>query len=137
MSNTPPPKKMPALLQSRWCVRRSFDGEGWEIYPVYQTSLGEPSAIVTTDDAHRPPKWVAELIADAGNTYNATTLTPSQLVEQREELLSMLKGVLMMGRGPSGRIIVEGWQEEVLRTAIAKCGPQCIAQTRSDTASSQ
>lgn len=36
------------------------------------------------------------------------------------ELLETLGGILKIGRGSSGRIIIEGWQEDVIRSAIAK-----------------
>ena len=36
------------------------------------------------------------------------------------ELLEALKGVLKIDRGTSGRIIIELWQEEAIRAAIAK-----------------
>lgn len=36
------------------------------------------------------------------------------------ELLDALKGVLKIDRGTSGRIIIELWQEEAIRAAIAK-----------------
>jgi hypothetical protein len=65
----------------------------------------------------------ARLIADAGTVFHTTGLTPSQLVERVKELEELLNGVLMMGRGTSGRIIVEGWQEEVLRAALSKARP--------------
>lgn len=70
----------------------------------------------------------AALIADAGNTYNTTGLTPRQLVERVKELEELLNGVLLMGRGTSGRIIVEGWQEEVLRAALSKALPNAAAK---------
>ena len=38
------------------------------------------------------------------------------------ELLESLAGVLKIGRGSSGRIIIEGLQEEAMRAAIAKHG---------------
>ena len=36
----------------------------------------------------------ANLIAEAGTTYNETGLTPSQLAEQRKDLLALLKDQL-------------------------------------------
>lgn len=76
------------------------------------------------------PKQLAEamanarLIAEAGTVFHETGLSPRQLAERNAELVDLLNGVLLMGRGTSGRIIVEWWQEEVLRTAIAKCQPK-------------
>ena len=40
------------------------------------------------------------------------------------ELLEALAGVLKIGRGSSGRIIIEGWQEEAIRAALKKHGGQ-------------
>lgn len=37
-----------------------------------------------------------ELIADAGNTYHATGMTPSQLADQRDELISRLNLIFHM-----------------------------------------
>jgi hypothetical protein len=52
-----------------------------------------------------------------------TGLTPSQLVERVKELEELLNGVLLMDRMYSGRIVIEGWQEEVLRAALSKARP--------------
>ena len=81
-----PPKKMTATLRNTWRVRKAWDEEGWEIYPDYKTTFGEPCEVARTTDAHKAPRWVAELLADAGNTYNTTGLTPRQLVERVKEL---------------------------------------------------
>ena len=43
-----------------------------------------------------------------------------KLEAQRDRLLEMMNGVLMFGRGTSGRIIIEGWQEKVIRAAITE-----------------
>lgn len=60
---------------------------------VWLHGIKEPSYQMGKDS-----EWIdcntsdnAKLIADAGNTYNATGMTPSQLAEQREELLRGLK----------------------------------------------
>ena len=63
------------------------------------------------------------LAADAGTVFNTTGLTPSQLVERVKELEELLNGVLLMDRMYSGRIVIEGWQEEVLRAALSKARP--------------
>ncbi len=46
-----------------------------------------------------------------------------QLVERVKELEELLNGVLLMDRMYSGRIVIEGWQEEVLRAALSKARP--------------
>lgn len=86
-----PPKKMTAALRNTWRVRKAWDEEGWEIYPDYKTTFGEPCEVARTTDAHKAPRWVAELLADAGNTYNTTGLTPRQLVERVKELEEALQ----------------------------------------------
>lgn len=65
----------------------------------------------------------ARLIAEAGTVYGTTGLTPSQLVERVKGLEELLNGVLLMDRMYSGRIVIEGWQEEVLRAALSKARP--------------
>ena len=44
----------------------------------------------------------------------------ARLIASAPELLESLQGVLKIERGTSGRIIIEGWQEEVIRAAVAK-----------------
>ena len=39
--------------------------------------------------------------------------------EQIRELRELIDGVLKIGRGTSGRIILEGWHEETLRAALS------------------
>lgn len=65
----------------------------------------------------------AELRAEAHNVLTTTGLTPSQIVERVKELEELLNGVLLMDRMYSGRIVIEGWQEEVLRAALSKARP--------------
>ena len=76
---------------------------------------------------HDQRKANARLIAEAGTVAHETGLTPRQLVDRVKELEELLNGVLLMGRGTSGRIIVEGWQEEVLRAALSKALPNTVA----------
>ncbi len=42
------------------------------------------------------------------------------LYDAAPDLLATLQGVLKIARGTSGRIIIEGWQENVIRAAIAR-----------------
>lgn len=41
--------------------------------------------------------WI-DLFQDAGNTYHATGLTPSELAAQRDELLAALKAIVSSAR---------------------------------------
>ena len=43
-----------------------------------------------------------------------------ELTSERDALREILEGVLKFDRGTSGRIIIEGWQEEVIRAALEK-----------------
>ena len=43
-----------------------------------------------------------------------------QILVQRNELLELLQGVLKCERGMLGHLVLELWQEEVIRSAIAK-----------------
>lgn len=43
-----------------------------------------------------------------------------ELIAERDALREILEGVLKFDRGTSGRIIIEGWQEEVIRAALEK-----------------
>lgn len=123
MGEAKPPKKMTAALRSPWRVRKAWDEDGWEIYPDYKTKLGDPCEVARTTDAHKAPRWVAELIADAGNTYNTTGLTPSQLVErvkELEEALSKLaksyERVMQLGAPPPDAL-------KAARAALSKARP--------------
>ena len=42
----------------------------------------------------------------------------ADLEAENKRLREALEGVLKIGRGTSGRIIIEGWQEEVIRAAL-------------------
>lgn len=58
------------------------------------------------------------IVRDVGGTpENAAN---ARLIAAAPELLEALQGVLKAGRGTSGRIILEGWHEVVVRDAIAK-----------------
>lgn len=52
---------------------------------------------------------IAQLICDAGNTYNATNLTPSELLEQRNELLQVAK---------SARFILKNYNEGTIGNKV-------------------
>lgn len=68
----------------------------------------------------------ASLIADAGNTYNTTGLTPSQLVERAKELEAALSGLLeevdLAGLGDANDF---GWPRvtSAARAALSKARP--------------
>lgn len=95
-------------------------GGGW---------LQEVAACGPTANGQDEQQANADLITEAFNVHNTTGLTPRQLVERVKEMEELLNGVLLMGRGTSGRIIVEGWQEEVLRAALSKSLPNTVAET--------
>lgn len=59
-------------------------------------------------------KWAETGLGEAEQEANA------RLIAAAPDLLDALQGVLKIDRGTSGRIIIEGWQEEVIRAAIAK-----------------
>lgn len=65
-------------------------------------------------------RFLDEARSQVAGIYSATGLTPKKILEQRNELLEMLQGVLKIERGSSGRIILEGWHEDAIRAAIAK-----------------
>lgn len=52
---------------------------------------GEGNAFTTASQNIDKQKALAVLFSDAGNTYNTTGYTPSQLLEQKEELLEAIK----------------------------------------------
>lgn len=68
---------------------------------------------VPVASAWREGAWVGEDGTDESRANG-------QLMAAAPELLEVLRGVLKIDRGTSGRIIIEGWQEEVIRAAIAK-----------------
>lgn len=73
---------------------------------------------------------VAALIADAGNTYNATGLTPRQLVERLKELeeaLRDLSGAFMVHTRWSGEPLNE---VERARAALSKSLPNTVAEAK-------
>jgi len=70
--------------------------------------------------------WIA-MLSDfdmPGAEYHIGPTAPRVLSELDGELLDLLNGVLKMERGSSGRIIIEGWQEEAIRAAIQKAEAQ-------------
>lgn len=54
--------------------------------------------------------------ADQMQSY--ATAARADLEAENARLREALEGVLKIGRGTSGRIIIEGWQEEVIRAAL-------------------
>ena len=134
MSEAKPPKKMPAALQSTWRVRKAWDEDGWEIYPDYKTKLGDPCEVARTTDAHKAPRWVAELIADAGNTYNTTGLTPSQLVERGKELEVVLQAAVDCGMVPKSSAADGGASKYSAQVLVADRIRAALSKARPNTA---
>lgn len=65
------------------------------------------------------PKFTQEQIAERlKRAISNIEKDRNSLAEQNKRLREMLEGVLLMGRGASGRIIIEGWQEETIRAAL-------------------
>jgi hypothetical protein len=56
----------------------------------------------------------ADLIADAGTTYNSTPLLPSELLKQRNELLEALRVMLDGSNAPE-------WKKEMALKTIKNC----------------
>ena len=57
---------------------------------------------------------------DGGWTRAGLEAYGLQMKAQRDELLEVLQGVLKCQRGLLGHLVIEGWQEDVIRAAIAK-----------------
>lgn len=113
-----------------WVVLRSA-GDEWYFRDGEMTIAragDEPDAIAVMDASAKTEEYFG-IFAEALNMRDETGLTPRQLAERVKELEELLNGVLLMGRGTSGRIIVEGWQEEVLRAALSKSLPNTVAET--------
>lgn len=54
---------------------------------------------------------------------NTSEALREKLVQQRGDLLALLGGILKCQRGMLGHLFLEGWQEQVIREAIAKHQP--------------
>ena len=111
--------------EGEWLLELAPDG-GWCIFVEPTFDMGTHRTIASRGQW---PHNIAEshanaaLLHDAGTVFNTTGLTPSQLVGRVKELEELLNGVLLMDRMYSGRIVIEGWQEEVLRAALSKARP--------------
>ena len=71
-------------------------------------------------EAQRLIEWIEGDMSCTGDKEIVAELR--RLGAANAELLKTLAGVLKIGRGSSGRIIIEGWQEEAIRAAIKKHG---------------
>lgn len=129
------------------CCGQVWSAGAWRSYPCGKNASMEhegkhyckthhpPTVQAKRDASHakRKAQWDAQRVceqaardADAEQKRRADAY--EQLVERVKELEELLNGVLLMGRGTSGRIIVEGWQEEVLRAALSKALPNAAAK---------
>lgn len=82
----------------------------WELSTVFSSSGDEIARCLIAPEADD----------DIGEKFERIKEANARLIAAAPELLEVLQGVLMIDRGTSGRIIIEGWQEEVIRAAIAK-----------------
>ena len=126
MSEAIKPTPGPWVMTEGKCIYINARVDGKRRF-ILQRSTGEGYGINVEAEQVRAN---CRLIAEAGTVHHETGLTPRQLVERVKELEEALNGVLLMGRGTSGRIIVEGWQEEVLRTALSKSLPNTVAEVK-------
>ena len=78
---------------------------------------------------------VAALIAEAGNTYNTTGLTPRQLVEQARKLEEALRNLddyvcnNLSSDYPTG-VDVNGAEFKAARAALSKSLPNTVAEVK-------
>lgn len=121
-----------------WVTEKSAGDEWWfggrDGGEIVVRSVGDKHGAIAVMAASLSSEGAVDadfrLIAEAGTVFHESGLTPRQLVERAKELEELLNGVLLMGRGTSGRIIVEGWQEEVLRAALSKALPNTVAEVK-------
>ncbi len=81
-------------------TKHFFTKENWGINSANKTEINSPKGIAIAE-CHRS-KMIsqlekeanAQLIADAGTTANKCGLLPSELLEQRNELLETLQGTM-------------------------------------------
>ena len=75
------------ISEGEWSVGMAYDNTGYPIYSIHGVS-GKLSK--EERQANR------DLIAEAGTVANETGLTPRQLLEQRDELLKVVKSAFSM-----------------------------------------
>lgn len=110
--------------KGEWIVRRS-GGDEWYFRDGEMTIVraGDVYDAIAVMNACPKTEEYFNIFTQALNVREKTGLTPSQLVERVKELEELLNGVLLMDRMYSGRIVIEGWQEGVLRAALSKARP--------------
>lgn len=115
----------PTPGECRYTPRAVDESGNWASRIPFAIEIAVGAAVIPVADVCAQPQAEANaaLITEAFNVHNTTGLTPSQLVERVKELEELLNGVLLMDRMYSGRIVIEGWQEEVLRAALSKARP--------------
>jgi hemoglobin-like flavoprotein len=79
---------MKNITKGVWTVETGVHGERYGVFVDKKLLISCYSPITEEGEAN------ASLIAEAGTITNSTGLTPKQLAEQREELLSALKEVI-------------------------------------------
>lgn len=86
-------------------------------------AAGYEDCVIARKVSHRD----ARLIADAGTVFHTTGLTPSQLLEQRDELLAALLTVDLRLRKCFGQCVYadeayDSFYQDVVRASIDQCG---------------
>lgn len=111
-----------------WLFEPGTDGSWWVVV-LSELDMGAHKTIASRGQwLHNQAESLANgaLLHDAGNTYNTTGLTPSQLVERVKELEAALSGLLeevdLAGLGTAKDF---GWPRvtSAARAALSKARP--------------
>ena len=89
----------------------------WSVGPYFDND-GSLELIIERKTQHGNMVVAVALPGLFGQEKNA------HLIASAPSLLEILEGVLMMDRDKEGRIIIHGWQEDVIRAEVAKAKGQ-------------